>query len=57
MASRMLIEGVAGNGGGSAINFCLDGVEVLDDVDVVLTREVEGVAVDVVRIVEGVRTR
>ena len=57
MASRMLIVGVAGNGGGSAINLCLDGVEVLDDVDVVLTRGVEGVSVDVGRIVECVRIR
>jgi hypothetical protein len=42
-----MLRGVAGTGGGvSATGFCLEGVVALDDVDCVLTRGVEGVAVD-----------
>jgi hypothetical protein len=53
IASRML-TGVAGTGGSvSGTGFCLDGVVALDDVEVVLSRGVDGV----VRKVGCVRTR
>jgi len=53
-----MLRGVAGTGGGvPTAGFCLEGVVALEDVDCVLTRGEEGVAVGVARIVDCVRTR